>query len=82
MVQVFGKIKFEDHPLTEYGDSVDFFYNALINQRVIESNHRDLCYIGSATVSKLSDRVSKRIDPTLFVGFIDFSISSYRFPRL
>ncbi len=80
--EVFGKLKFEDYPLTEYGDSVDFFYNALVNQRVIESNHRDLCYVGGATVSKLSDRVSKRIDPTLFVGFIDFSISSYRFPRL
>ena len=80
--EVFGKLKFEDYPLTEYGDAVDFFYNSLVNQRVIESNQRDLCYVSSVTASKLSDRVSKRIDPTLFVGFIDFSISSYRFPRL
>jgi hypothetical protein len=80
--EVFGKVDFEDFPLSEYGDTVDFFYNTLANQRVIESNNRDLCYIGSATVSKLSDRVSKRIDPTLFVGFIDFSVSSYRYPRI
>ena len=80
--EVFAKLQFEDYPLTEYGDAVDFAYHTLSNQRIAESNQRDLCYISSVNVSKLSDRVSKRIDPTLFVGFIDFSVSSYRFPRL
>ncbi|MBD35911.1 MAG: hypothetical protein CL512_04005 [Actinobacteria bacterium] len=80
--EVFAKLKFEDYPLTEYGDCVDFFYNSLQNQRIIESNQRDICYVDRVTTSKLSDRVSKRIDPNLFVGFVDFTISSYRFPRI
>ena len=32
-------------------------------------------------VSKLSDRVKKKVNPNIFVGFIDFEIHKYRRPR-
>ena len=32
-------------------------------------------------VSKLSDRVKKKVNPNIFVGFIDFEVHKYRNPR-
>ena len=74
--EVFKKLKFEDYPLTEYGDAPDFNYVNLIN-----SKPNNFLHIENVTCSKLSDRVSKNIDPSLFIGFIDFEITNLRFPR-
>jgi hypothetical protein len=75
--EVFGKLEFSDYPLTEYGD-ITGEYNYT---NFVSSEPRSLFHIEQARVSKLSDRVSKNIDSSLFVGFIDFEITNLRFPR-
>lgn len=74
--EVFKKLEFGDYPINEYGDASGFNYKTLINSRPGNYLH-----IENARVSKLSDRVSKNIDPSLFIGFIDFEITNLRFPR-
>lgn len=75
--EVFGKLEYSDYPLTEYGDVAEA-YNYM---EFVAQKPRPLFHIEDARVSKLSDRVSKNIDPSLFVGFIDFEITNLRFPR-
>ena len=41
----------------------------------------DKLFITNVTTSKLSDKVSKKVLPNLFVGFVDFEVEKYRFPR-
>ena len=74
--EVFTKLDFEDYPMQELGDVTGFNYKTLI-----DSKSRDYFHVENVTVSKLSDRVNKNIDPSLFIGFIDFEISNLRFPR-
>jgi hypothetical protein len=74
--EVFAKLNFEDYPFNEYGDVIEFNYKQFIN-----SKRYPLFHVEESRVSKLSDRVSKNIDPSLFVGFIDFEVTSLRFPR-
>ena len=79
--ECFTALSFESYPLTEYGDAVDFNYKTLCNDR-LSSNPSALHYIDRVDVSKLSDRITKKIDPNTFVGFVDFEIVSYRYPRI
>ena len=74
--EVFGKLSFEDYPLSEYGDASGFNYRTLA-----ESKNGTFFHVEQVRTSKLSDRVNKNIDPSLFVGFIDFEVSNLRFPR-
>jgi hypothetical protein len=74
--EVYAKLSFEDYPLNEYGDVIDFNYRELS-----DNTKQQYFHIEEARVSKLSDRINKNIDPTLFVGFIDFEITNLRFPR-
>ena len=74
--EVFAKLNFEDYPFNEYGDVIEFNYKQFIN-----SKRYPLFHVEESRVSKLSDRVSKNIDSSLFVGFIDFEVTSLRFPR-
>jgi hypothetical protein len=47
----------------------------------IATLRKDIVNVEDVRCSKLSDRVSKNIDPSLFVGFVDFEITNLRFPR-
>lgn len=74
--EVYTKLSFEDYPLNEFGDVTGFNYKELSSKTKQQYFH-----IEEARVSKLSDRINKNIDPTLFVGFIDFEVTNLRFPR-
>lgn len=74
--EVFAKLGFEDFPLTEYGDTTGFNYKELATQK-----RETFFHVEESRVSKLSDRISKNIDPSLFVGFVDFEITNLRYPR-
>ena len=41
----------------------------------------NIAIIQNTTVSKISDKMDKFIPIPLYVGFIDFEINKYRFPR-
>lgn len=74
--EVFQKLDYADYPLTEYGDVTGFNYMELTHSKT-----RDFFHVEDVRASKLSDRVSKNIDASLFVGFVDFEISNLRFSK-
>jgi len=73
------KIAFSGHPGTEYGDLKGGSYNYLNLSSTYESNNP--YYIDDVSVSKLSDRAQQAVPGDLNVGFIDFEVSTSRFPR-
>tara|TARA_R100000664_G_scaffold29203_1_gene40956 strand:+ start:202 stop:1122 length:921 start_codon:yes stop_codon:yes gene_type:complete len=78
----FASIDFEDFPTTEFGDVKSSTYPTGYSYNQVESDASDsLFHIESVEVSKLSDRVRKKVNPGIFVGFIDFEIHKYRSPR-
>jgi hypothetical protein len=79
--KVFAALAFEDYPINEYGDAPDFNYETTRDAR-LASNPAALHYIDRVDISKLSDRISKNIGPNTFVGFIDFEVVTYRYPRI
>ncbi len=79
--ECFAALAFEDHPLNEFGEALNYNYKSLSDTR-LASNPSAIHHIDRTDVSKLSDRVTIKIDPNTFVGFIDFEILSYRYPRI
>tara|TARA_B100000212_G_scaffold136765_1_gene102989 strand:- start:9697 stop:10725 length:1029 start_codon:yes stop_codon:yes gene_type:complete len=77
----FAALSFEDYPLNEFGDAFNFNYDDLAQHRT-NINPTAVHHIDRVDVSKLSDRVTKTISPNTFVGFIDFEINTYRYPRI
>jgi len=77
--KTFSKIPFSDHPSTEYGDVKGGTYNYL---NLSNSHSSEIPYfIEDVTVSKFSERAQSRLPGNLKVGFIDFDVSTSRFPR-
>ena len=78
----FVQVDFENFPTTEFGDIKSTLYPTGYSYNQIETdNTSELFHIEDVNVSKLSDRVKKRVNPNIFVGFIDFEIHKYRSPR-
>ena len=78
----FAEIDFADFPIKELGDIKTATYATGYSYNQIETdNTSELFHIEEVNVSKLSDRVKKKINPDIFVGFIDFEIHKYRRPR-
>ena len=75
----FSKIPFSGHPTTEYGDIKNGLYNyTSLNNSYSASNPY---YIEDVTVSKFSERAQSKVPGDIQVGFIDFEVSTIRFPR-
>ena len=76
--KIVPKIPFTAHPGTEYGDvkSGAYNYNTLKN-----SYSSEPFFIDDVVVSKFSDRAQSSVPGDIKVGFIDFDISTQRFPR-
>lgn len=74
-----AKIPFAKNPSTEYGDIKDGVYNYvdLSNQYLTANPY----YIEDVVVSKISEKAQNKIAGDLQIGFIDFEISTNRFPR-
>jgi len=78
-----SNIPFTGSPLGEYGDIKSGAYPTGFNYNDIAANYNtDNYQLDSVTTSKLSDEVRKEIPSNLFVGFVDFEIKQYRFPRV
>lgn len=73
-------IPFSGHPSTEYGDLKDGSYNYTGLKNTYKGDELPM-YIEDVVVSKLSDKAQKQSIGDLKVGFIDFDVSQYRFPR-
>ena len=72
------QIPFTGHPSTEYGDIKGGSYN----YTTLAASYTDTSFfIDDVTVSKFSQRAQSSIPGDIKVGFIDFDISTQRFPR-
>lgn len=77
--KAFTKIPFTGHPSTEYGDIKNgvYFYTGI--QSTYDGSNP--YYIEDVTVSKFSERAQQQVPGQIKVGFIDFEVSTARFPR-
>ena len=79
----FAQVDFEDFPITEFGDIKTATYPTGYSYNQVEINNTsEMFHIEDVNVSKLSDRIKKKVNPNIFVGFIDFEINKYRSPRI
>ena len=79
--EVFGNIPFTGSPLDEYGDVKSAYSTGYDYGNVASEASGDQYIINKVNVSKISDSSNKVIPVDLFVGFVDFEIYKYRFPR-
>lgn len=77
---VIPQIPMSGSPYTEYGDLKTgyYSYNELKNSF---GPLNPIFFVEDVTPSKLSDKASKTITNSLFVGFLDFEICQQRYPR-
>jgi hypothetical protein len=73
------KIPFTGHPATEYGDLKNGSYDYTTVSSSYNSNNP--YYIDDVTVSKFSERAQQQVPGEIKVGFMDFEVSTSRFPR-
>tara|TARA_E500000318_G_C3557568_1_gene211828 strand:- start:62 stop:913 length:852 start_codon:yes stop_codon:yes gene_type:complete len=75
----FSKIPFSGHPVTEYGDikNESYLYKSLSNAYSASNPY----YIEDVIVSKFSERAQSKVPGDIKVGFIDFDVSTLRYPR-
>lgn len=80
--ECFANIPFTGAPLDEYGDVKTNHYPTGYYYTGVAANYEnDVFIVRSVETSKLSDKISKQVKPNVYVGFIDFEIHKYRFPR-
>jgi hypothetical protein len=78
---LFGNIPFTGSPLGEYNNVKSAYPTGYDYNNTASTNDGEKYIIERVTVSKISDSANKKIPVDLFVGFIDFEIYKYRFPR-
>lgn len=78
--RVFKLQDFSTFPINEYGDAKapPYIYDDYYDEAAPQAE----LFIDHVTVSKLKDSRSRTQNPKSFVGFIDFEIIKYRYPRL
>ena len=78
--KVFNLEDFSNYPINEYGDvkTPPYTYNDYYDDPTPNAE----MFIDHVVVSKLKDSRSRTQNPKSFVGFIDFEIIKYRYPRL
>ena len=78
---MFNGIAYTASPLDEYGNIKSTYPTGYDYNNVANNNPTDIFFVQNTTVSKISDKMDKFIPVPLYVGFIDFEINKYRFPR-
>ena len=81
--EIFSIIPMTGHPLGEFNEiktgayPTGYDYNNLSN-----SYSSQTLFISHVETSKIRDSVIKELNPILHIGFLDFEIKAYRYPRL
>jgi len=78
-----SNVGFNEHPLNEFGDLKYgiYDYKDLSERYYNVKNSDSVFHIENVNVSKLNDKIAKKSHPGLYIGFIDFQVNAYRFPR-
>ena len=81
--EVFSIVPMTKHPLGEFGEIKTGLYPTGYDYSVINKQYSDqTLFIDHVVTSKIRDSVLKELNPTLHIGFLDFNIKTYRYPRL
>ncbi|NDB28026.1 hypothetical protein EB169_00295 [archaeon] len=81
--EFFSLIPMTGHPLGEFNEMktgvypTGYDYNNLSN-----AYNSQKMFISHVETSKIRDNVLKELNPILHIGFLDFEITTYRYPRL
>ena len=79
--EIFYGIPYTGAPLTEYGGIKSSYPTGYDYVNVSKKYPTDIFMIENTNVSKISDKMDKFIPIPLYVGFIDFEINKFSFPR-
>lgn len=73
-------IGYNSHPFNEYGDLKTGYYSYSEEVRNSEVC-QPLMFIEDTRSSKINDKLTRKINPGLYLGFVDFEMSQARYPR-
>jgi len=78
-----ANVGFNEHPLNEFGDLKfgSYDYKDLSDRYYNRENTQSVFHVDRVGVSKLNDKVARKSHPGLYIGFIDFQLNAFRFPR-
>lgn len=80
--EVFSKIPMTQHPINEYGSIKTGLYpTGFYYDQVNLANSATTFFISDVNVSKVRDDIMKELNPIMHIGFIDFEIKTFRYPR-
>jgi len=81
--ECFSKIPMTVHPIGEFGAIKTGVYPTGYNYETLNSAYSDsTLFISDVEVAKIKDNVLKELNPILHIGFVDFDVKAFRYPRL
>lgn len=73
--EVIPMVDFDDHPINEYGGLKTGYFS----YDDLAKNYSKELFIKDINTSKMSDRMRHNLIKFLYIGFVDFDISTYRY---
>jgi hypothetical protein len=71
------------HPLGEFNEIKTGLYPTGYDYNSVKKAYgSETLFISHVETSKIRDSVLKELNPILHIGFLDFEIKTYRYPRL
>jgi len=81
--EIFSIIPMTGHPLGEFNEMKTGAYPTGYDYKNLSNAYNSqTLFISSVESSKIRDSVIKELNPILHIGFLDFEIKTYRYPRL
>lgn len=81
--EIFSLIPMTQHPLGEFNEIKTGVYPTGYNYNDLSTAYNSqTLFISHVETSKIRDSVIKELNPILHIGFLDFELKAYRYPRL
>tara|TARA_Y100000356_G_C11203138_1_gene258936 strand:- start:16 stop:876 length:861 start_codon:yes stop_codon:yes gene_type:complete len=81
--EIIAKIPTSSHPIGEFGAVKSGVYPTGYDyENVKAANASNILFISDVDTSKIRDNNIKELNPELNIGFVDFEIKAFRYPRL
>ena len=81
--EIFSIIPMTGHPLGEFNEMKTGAYPTGYDYKNLSNAYNSqTLFISHVETSKIRDSVIKELNPILHIGFLDFEIKTYRYPRL
>ena len=81
--EIFSIIPMTGHPLGEFNEMKTVAYPTGYDYKNLSNAYNSqTLFISHVETSKIRDSVIKELNPILHIGFLDFEIKTYRYPRL